>query len=83
MAGVNTRFSFESLEEWMAKKPIAISSATLVFEVVPEEESGIQYDDLPDRLMIGTILEDGSYEPIYDYYVLSANDHRAAQIWRV
>lgn len=73
MAGVNTRFSFESLEEWMAKKPIAISSASLVFEVVPEEESGIQYDDLPDRLMIGSILADGSYEPIFDHYVLSAN----------
>ena len=30
-----------SLEEWMDKTPIAINSATLVFDVVPEEESGI------------------------------------------
>jgi len=73
MAGVNTKFSFEFIEEWMAKNPIAISSASLIFKVVPEAESGISYDDLPHRLMMGTILEDGSYESIYDYYVLLAN----------
>ena len=74
MAGVNTRLSFESLEEWIEMGPIAISSATLVFDVVPEDESGILYDDLPTRLMIGSLLEDGAYEPVYDYYVLWAND---------
>ena len=60
--------------------PIAISSATLVFDVVPEEESGILYDDLPIRLMIGSLLEDGAYEPVYDYYVMLVNDqnHTAA-----
>ncbi len=72
MAGVNTRFSFENLAEWMAKTPISISSATLIFDVVPEEESGILYEDLPGQLMIKTILEDGSTEDIYDYYVLNA-----------
>ena len=74
MTGVNTRFSFNSLEEWIAKTPIAINSANLVFEVVPEEESGILYDDLPDRFMIKTIMEDGTYEPIYDYFVLASNN---------
>ncbi|MCK4879409.1 MAG: DUF4270 family protein [Bacteroidales bacterium] len=74
LSGVNTRFSFASLQEWMDQTPLIINSATLVFDVVPEEESGILYDDLPGRLMIGTILEDDSYEPIYDYYVLLAND---------
>ena len=73
MAGVNTKISFASLEEWLEKAPISINSATLIFDVVPEDESGILYDDLPDRLMLGTILEDGSYEPVYDYYVLLAN----------
>jgi len=73
MAGVNTRLSFTSLDQWMEKTPIAISSANMVFDVVPEEESGILYEDLPDRLMIGTILEDDTYEPVYDYYVLSVN----------
>ena len=70
MAGVNTRFSLVSLAEWMAKSPLSINSATLVFDVVPEEESGIAIDDLPNRLMLGTILSDSAYEPIYDYIVL-------------
>lgn len=73
MTGVNTKISFTSLEEWLEKAPISINSATLIFDVVPEDESGILYDDLPDRLMLGTVLEDGSYEPVYDYYVLLAN----------
>lgn len=75
MAGVNTRLSFESLDDWMEMTPIAISSATLVCEVVPEQESGIYYTDLPDRLMLGSLLEDGSYEPVYDYFVLWVNDN--------
>jgi len=75
MAGVNTRLSFESLGEWMQMGPISISSATLIFDVVPEEESGILYSDLPDRLMLGSLLEDGVYEPVYDYYVMWANDN--------
>lgn len=74
MSGVNTRFSFANLQEWMDQNPLIINSATLVFDVVPEEESGILYDDLPSRLMPGTILDDDNYEPIYDYYVLLIND---------
>ncbi len=74
MSGVNTRFSFTNLQEWIDQNPIIINSATLVFDVVPEQESGILYDDLPSRLMIGTILDEASYEPIYDYFVLLSND---------
>ncbi len=74
MSGVNTRFSFANLQEWIDQNPIIINSATLVFDVVPEQESGILYDDLPSRLMIGTILDEASYEPIYDYFVLLSND---------
>jgi len=70
MAGVNTRFSLASLAEWMAKSPVSINSASIVFDVVPEEEAGIAFDDLPNRLMLGTILNDNSYEPIYDYLIL-------------
>ncbi len=70
MAGVNTRFSLVNLAEWMAMSPLAINSASLVFDVVPEEESGIALGDLPDRLMMGTILDDNSYEPIYDFLVM-------------
>ena len=58
MAGVNTKLSFEFLEEWIEKSPISVSAATLIFDVVPEEESGIQYEDLPNRLMLGSLLED-------------------------
>ena len=74
MAGVNTRFSFANLQEWMDKTPLVINSASLVFDVVPEQESGVPYDELPDRLMPKTILEDDSHELIYDYHVLIAND---------
>jgi len=74
MAGVNTRFSFSSLTDWMDENTLVINSAILVLDVVPEEESGIKYDNLPDRLMIGSILEDESFEPVYDYYVLWYND---------
>jgi hypothetical protein len=73
MSGVNTRFSFSELETWMEKAPVAINSASLVFDVVPEQESGISYDDLPNRLMIGSILEDETSQPIYDYVVLVNN----------
>ena len=74
MGGVNTRFSFSKLIEWMEEHPLVINSAILVFDVVPDEESGILNDDLPERLMIGTILEDQSFEPIYDYHVNWYND---------
>lgn len=74
MSGVNTRFSFASLQEWIDKNPIVINSATMVFDVVQEEEGGIPDENLPERLMIGTVLENDEYEPVYDYYVLWAND---------
>ena len=74
MGGVNTRFSFARLSDWMLENPLVINSAILVFDVVPEEESGILYDKLPNRLMIATILEDERFEPIYDYHVLWYND---------
>jgi len=78
MSGVNTRFSFANLEEWMDQNPIVINKATMVFDVVPEEESGILYDDLPDRLMMASILGDETYEPIYDFNVLYSNDPTSA-----
>jgi hypothetical protein len=74
IAGVNTRFSFSSLQEWMDQTPLIINSATLVFDVVPEEESGVLYNDLPERLMMSTLLEDNSVEQIYDYNVIWYND---------
>jgi hypothetical protein len=74
IGGVNTRFSFANLQEWMDQTPLIINSATLIFDVVPEEQSGIPYDDLPSRLMMTTLLEDNSVEQIYDYNVIWYND---------
>lgn len=74
MGGVNTRFSFASLQEWIDRNPIIINSATLVFDVVPEDESGIRDEELPGRLMFRTVTEDDSYELIYDYLILLSND---------
>ena len=74
MAGVNTRFSFASLQEWIDENPIIINSATLVFDAVQKEISGIPDDELPERLMIATVMENGSYEPIFDYFLLFSND---------
>ena len=77
MAGVNTRFRIDALEEWMALSPVAINSATLVFGVVPEEISGIPLQDQPDRLMTGSILEDNSFEPFYDYLVMDQSQQNS------
>jgi len=74
MQGVKTRFSFANLQEWIDQNPIIINSATLVFDAVPEKESGVSADDLPNRMMPSTVLEDGSFEPIYDFYLLWMND---------
>jgi hypothetical protein len=67
MSGVNTRLSFTALEEWLLEEPIAVSSASLVFEVVPESESGILLGDQPERLMLYSEIDEGEFEPLYDY----------------
>ena len=74
MTGVNTRLSFTNIQEWINEAPMAIHSASLILEVVPEEESGILLDDLPSRLMIQTIVDEGMYQPVYDAAVLFSNN---------
>lgn len=70
MNGVNTRLSLSSLADWISDtSEVIISSATLVFEVVPEEESGVLYEDLPERLMLFTALPNDSMEYVYDHLV--------------
>jgi hypothetical protein len=71
MAGVNTRLSFTNLEEWMGDGQVAINSATLIFDVVPEDLSGIALEELPQHLMVYTELDDGMLENIYDFVILS------------
>lgn len=74
MAGVNTRLSFTKLQEWIDRGKIVISSATLIFDVVPEEESGLPTGVLPERLILLTELGEGEYEPLYDYISLRQVD---------
>jgi hypothetical protein len=76
MSGVNTRLSFSNISDWMMEGPVSISSATLIFDVVPEEESGILNEDLPDRLMLFTELEDGELELLYDYLAVQSSNDR-------
>lgn len=78
MAGVNTRFSFANLQEWIDRQPIVVNSATLMFEVVPEEESGIPIGALPDRLMVFTELGPGEYQEFYDFISFYQVDTRAS-----
>ncbi|HDS06571.1 MAG TPA: DUF4270 family protein [Bacteroides sp.] len=79
MAGVNTRFSFATLQEWIDRGPVVISSASLVFDVVPEPESGISLGTLPDRLMLLFERDGGSYESLYDYISLRQIDNAASR----
>jgi len=79
MAGVNTRFSFSTLQDWLDKGEIAINSATLVFDVVPEEESGLSIEALPERLLVYTELDNGNYEYLYDYIILTQRDDHASR----
>ncbi len=67
MSGVNTMFSFTELDEWLEGGKVAINSAQLIFEVVPEEISGIPIEELPSRLMLYSELEGGQLEYIYDF----------------
>lgn len=69
ISGVNTILSFTTLQDWIDSGNILISSATLIFDVVPESESGIPTGDLPERLLLRTVLENGATEPLYDLVV--------------
>ena len=73
MTGVNTRLSFTKLQDWIDSGQIVVNSATLIFDVVPDVESGIIYEDLPQRLILFTELVDGDYMALDDYIALDYN----------
>jgi len=73
MTGVNTRLSFSTLQDWIDTGQVVINSATLIFDIIPETESGILYEELPQRLILKTELDEGEYEPLYDYVTLDYN----------
>lgn len=73
LGGVNTKLTFTDLEKWLSELEgvqVSVSSADLVFEVLPDSLSGIYLDDLPDRLMLYMEPSDGELEFVYDYLVL-------------
>jgi len=72
MAGVNTLLSFDDFQEWFDEGQVSVSSARLIFDVVPEDVSGIPIDELPGRLMLYTQKEDGTLEFIYDYVAINS-----------
>ncbi len=72
MAGVNTRLSFNSLAEWLARSPIAIAKARLVFDVLPEELSGLPFDRLPYRLTMAVQVSDEQFDGLYDPVIMMA-----------
>jgi hypothetical protein len=74
MAGVNTRLSFTGMEKWMGEGKVAINSATLIFDMVPEDISGIPLEETPLRLMLYSELDNGRLEQLYDYYAVSQVD---------
>jgi hypothetical protein len=76
MAGVNTRLSFTNMKQWMDQEQVAINSATLIFDVVPEELSGIKVENLPQRLMLFTEQDNGNLENLYDYIAVSKVDDK-------
>jgi hypothetical protein len=79
LAGVNTRLSLDNLQEWIDKGEIAINSATLIFDVVPEAVSGLPIETLPERLMVLTARDEGDFEYFYDYISLSRIDDVASR----
>jgi len=67
LGGINTKLRFNNIETWKDSGIVAINSAYLTFEVLPEELSGIAIDDLPDQLYLVSQLRDSTYYPVYDY----------------
>ena len=71
LGGVNTRISFDGLDEWLNGNRVAISSAALIFDVVPEKKGGLPVDDQPEKMMVFNELEDGTLRNFYDYYIIA------------
>jgi hypothetical protein len=73
LGGVNTKLAFNDLEKWLNEQEgarISVSSADLVFEILPDSLSGIAHEDLPDQMMLYMETSDGELDFVYDYRVL-------------
>ncbi len=58
----------------MGEEKVAVNAATLIFDVLPEEISGIALEDLPQQLMIYTELDGGLLEYTYDFIATNSID---------
>lgn len=72
MAGVNTMLRFDDFQNWFEEGQISVSSARIIFDVVPEDASGIPVAELPERLMLYTQKGDGTLEFLYDYVAVNS-----------
>lgn len=72
MGGVNTSFYFGNLADWLDKEggKVGINSASMIFEVYPEENGGLPLEDLAPRLMMNSYLGDSKAEPLYDLWAI-------------
>jgi hypothetical protein len=70
MNGVNTKIRFTAMEEWLEGGKVAINSAKLIFDVVPEEQGGIPVDELAEDLLLYIQTEEDVLDFVYDYEVL-------------
>ncbi len=67
MGGVSTSFYFGNLQEWLDRGgEVAINSATMVFDVCPEENGGLAPEDQPERLMMYYQTGQDTLAPLYD-----------------
>ncbi|MEX0982710.1 MAG: DUF4270 family protein [Bacteroidales bacterium] len=71
MVGVNVKIRISDLREYLGSGQIAINTARLVFDVVPDSLSGIDSEDYPQQLMMERQLPDGTPEPLYDQVINS------------
>ncbi len=67
MAGVNVEIGIPEFDNYMGGEAISINSAKLVFDVVPDDISGIEVDDYPPNLMMAYETSDSSRQVVYDF----------------
>jgi hypothetical protein len=69
ISGVNTLLNFDHLQDWFGGEKISVSSAKLIFDVVPEDAGGTPVSELPENLMLYTQNASGDIEFLYDWQV--------------
>ena len=68
MGGVSTSFQFGNLNDWLEQGggKVAINSASMIFDIYPEERGGLAPADMSSRLMLHTRAAPERLEPLYD-----------------